>query len=153
MRVLLVVVLALFTVAAWAQGSAPSAKTGYSCGSFTAESWRAGAMTYWTVARGKEKNTESASLKRGPRFECIASAVLAIEFVAASGQPFLDLNFPDGGNIGYGNQHMERNGRFIVPIQARARIPTPYRAAFDYHCRLEMPGDPIPADARKDCVN
>ena len=46
-----------------------------------------------------------------------------------------------------------RNGRFIVPIQARARIPAPYRAAFDYHCRLEMPGDPIPAEVRKDCTN
>ena len=148
MRALILVLLALFATPALAQ-----TKTGFTCGSFTTESWRSGATAYWTVARGKEKNTESAVLKKGPRFECISGAVLAIEFVAASGQPFLDLHFPDGGNIGYGNQHMEKNGRFIVPIQARARIPAAYRPAFDYHCRLEMPGDPIPADVRKDCVS
>lgn len=125
----------------------------FTCGAFTTESWRAGNTTHWTIQRGKEKNTESASLRKGPRFECIAGAVLAVEFVAASGQPFLDLHFPDGGNIGYGNQHMERGGRFVVPIQARARIPAAYRSAFDYHCRLEMPGDPILADVRTDCVS
>lgn len=107
---------------------------------------------YWSIQRGNEKNTESAALKKGPRFECIGNGALAIEFVPASGQPFLDLHFPDGTNIGYGGQHLEKNGRFILPIQARARIPALFRAAFDYHCRLEMPADPIPAENRKDCV-
>lgn len=129
MRALVVLSLVLLTTQAWGQGSSPSAKTAFTCGGFVTESWRSSGMTYWTVARGKEKNTESAALKKGPRFECIAGAVLAIEFVAASGQPFLDLHFPDGGNIGYGNQHMEKNGRFIVPIQARARLPSTITAA------------------------
>ena len=114
--------------------------------------WRTTSTSYWTIARGTEKSTESAVLKKGPRFVCVAGGTLAIEFVAASGQSFLDLHFPDGTNIGYGGQHLERNGRFVLPIQARPRIPASYRTAFDYHCRLEMPADPIPAEMRKDCV-
>ena len=127
-------------------------KTGFECGAFKAESWRSGNTTHWTITRGKEKNTESAALRKGPRFECIGGAALAVEFVAASGQPFLDLQFPDGANIAYGGQHFERNGRFVLPIQARARMPAAFRSAFDYHCRLELPMDPIAPDLRKDCV-
>ena len=153
MRTAIALLLVAAATPSLAQSPAPPAKTTFTCGAFTTESWRAGTTTHWTIQRGKEKNTESANLRKGPRFECIAGAVLAVEFVASSGQPFLDLHFPDGANIGYGNQHMEKNGRFIVPIQARARIPAAYRSAFDYHCRLEMPGDPIPADVRKDCVS
>ena len=158
MRVTIAFLLAALaaTPAAFGQtsqtGQTASTKTSFTCGSFKAESWRTANTTHWTIARGAEKNTENANLKKGPRFECIMGAVLAVEFVAASGQSFLDLHFPEGGNIGYGGQHLERNGRFIVPIQARPRIPAPYRAAFDYHCRLQMPGDPIPAEVRKDCV-
>lgn len=148
MRIAIALLLVAFAMPSLAQS-----KTTFTCGAFSTESWRTGGTAHWTIQRGQEKNTESANLKKGPRFECIAGAVLAVEFVAASGQPFLDLHFPDGGNIGYGNQHMERGGRFVVPIQARARIPAAYRSAFDYHCRLEMPGDPIPAEVRKDCVS
>lgn len=114
--------------------------------------WRTGATSHWTIARGAEKSTENAVVKKGPRFSCVSGSVLAIEFVAASGQSFLDLHFPDGSNIGYGSQTLERNGRYVLPIQARPRIPEAYRGAFDYHCRLEMPADPIPADVRRDCV-
>ncbi len=114
--------------------------------------WRTNSTSHWTIARGTEKTTETAVLKKGPRFSCVSGGVLAIDFVAASGQSFLDLYFPDGTNIGYGGQTLERNGRFVLPIQARPRIPAPFRAAFDYHCRMEMPADPIPADVRKDCV-
>jgi hypothetical protein len=122
------------------------------CGEFKAETWRSGTTSNWSIARGPEKNTEAAALRKGPRFECIDGAVLAVEFVPANGAPFLDLYFPDGTNIGYGGQHLERNGRFILPIQARARIPARFRAAFEYHCRFELPADPIPSDSRKDCV-
>ena len=38
------------------------------------------------------------------------------------------------------------------PIQAKARIAAPYRAAFDYHCRLDMPADPIRPATRADCL-
>jgi hypothetical protein len=127
-------------------------KVNFTCGTFTTEMWRTGATSHWTIASGSEKNTENAVLKKGPRFSCVAGNVLAIEFVAASGQSFLDLHFPDSTNIGYGGQTLERNGRYVLPIQARKRIPEAFRSAFDYHCRLEMPADPIPADVRKDCV-
>ena len=147
MRAAAALLLALLAIPAAAQ-----TRTGFTCGSFATESWKTANTSHWTIARGKEKNTESAVLKKGPRFECIGGAALAIEFVAASGQSFLDLHFPDGTNIGYGNQHLEKNGRFILPIQARPRIPVLFRAAFDYHCRLEMPADPIPPENRKDCV-
>ena len=61
--------------------------------------------------------------------------------------------FPDGMNIGYGRQQIERRGtRFVLPVQAKARIPEPYRASFDYHCRLNMPADPIGSTARADCI-
>jgi hypothetical protein len=127
-------------------------KTAFTCGDYKTESWRTANTSHWTIARAAERNTETAVLKKGPRFECIAGAVLGVEFVPESGQPFLDLYFPDGTNIGYGGQHLERNGRFVLPIQAKPRIPAPFRAAFDYHCRLVLPADPIAPDSRKDCV-
>lgn len=114
--------------------------------------WRTNSTSHWTIARGAERNTESAVLKKGPTFSCVGGNTLAIEFTAASGQLFLDLHFPDGSNIGYGGQHLVRNGRYVLPIQARPRIPAEARSAFDYHCKLVMPADPISDDMRKDCV-
>ena len=32
------------------------------------------------------------------------------------------------------------------------RIDPKYRADFDYHCRFNLPGDPIPEASRADCV-
>ena len=132
---------------AWAQD-----KTGFTCGTFKTETWQSGGRSYWTIAHGADKSQEDEILKQGPRFECIAGEVLALEFVPSRGLSFLDLYFPDGSDIGYGGQTFERNGRFVIPIQARPRVPEKFRASFDYHCRMEMPADPIPADARKDCV-
>jgi hypothetical protein len=123
----------------------------FTCGTFKAESTRAAKSTSWTIARGAEKNTESAALKKGPRFECIAGAVLAVEFVPANGAPFLGLYFPDGSDVSYGGQHFERNGRFVIPVQARPRIPEAFRASFDYHCRFELPADPITPELRQYC--
>jgi hypothetical protein len=143
--------LALVLVGLSLPAAAQSVDT-FSCGSFKTESWRTAGTSHWTIARAKEKTTENAVLKKGPRFECIEGQVLALEFVPAAGNTFLGLYFPDGSDISYGGQHFEKNGRFVLPIQARPRIPAPFRAAFDYHCRFELPADPIPADARKDCV-
>jgi len=142
------VVLALLAVSASAQDTRT-----FACGNFKTESWRTANTSHWTIKHGLEANTESEVLKKDPRFECIESNVLAIEFTPANGLPFLDLYFPDGTNIGYGGQTYERNGRFVLPIQARPRIPAAFRAAFDYHCRFELPADPIPPAARKDCVS
>ncbi|HZQ01492.1 MAG TPA: hypothetical protein VFB13_18245 [Reyranella sp.] len=146
------VVAALLAAMAAGAPALAEDKATFSCGAFKVENWRSGDRSYWTIARGTERTQEDEILKKGPRFECIDGAVLALEFVPAHGLAFLDLYFPDGSDIGYGGQHFERNGRFVIPIQARARIPERFRGAFDYHCRMEMPADPIPAEARKDCV-
>ena len=122
-----------------------------SCGVFKAESRRTASGMQWTIARGADKSTENAVVKSGPRFECIDGAVLAVEFTTAA-NTFVGLHFPDGNEIGYGGQIVRRNNRFVLPIQAKARIDAKFRAAFDYHCRLEMPADPIPPAARADCV-
>src|SRR6185312_772730 len=121
------------------------------CGAFKAESARTAKSMSWTIARGAEKTTESAALKKGPRFECLGGAVLAVEYVPANGPAFVDLYFPDGSDIGYGGQTFERNGRFVVPVQARPRIPQQFRNLFDYHCRFELPADPIKPEERAFC--
>ena len=123
------------------------------CGTFKAESAKTGSSTRWTITRGSEKSTESGILKSGPRFTCVAGEILAVEFTPAAGNSFVGLYFPDGSDIGYGGQIMHRNNRFVLPIQARARIDAKFRAAFDYHCRLDMPGDPIAPASRADCIS
>jgi hypothetical protein len=70
-----------------------------------------------------------------------------------AGHSVFEAYFPDGTNIAYGRQQIDRRGkRVVLPIQAKARIAAPYRAAFDYHCRLDMPADPIQPAARADCI-
>ena len=68
--------------------------------------------------------------------------------------PVVELDFADGTTIGYGRQQIDKKGsRFILPVQAKARMAEPYRGLFDYHCKLNMPADPISTAARADCVN
>jgi hypothetical protein len=124
----------------------------FACGPFKAESRRTGSGTEWTIALGQEKSRETAVLKSGPHFDCVAGEVLAVEFTTSAGNGFVDLRFPDGNEIGYGGQIVRRNNRFVLPIQARPRIDAKYRAAFDYHCRFNLPGDPIPQASRADCL-
>ena len=123
------------------------------CGVLKAESSRAGSTSTWTLSGPAGKNTESGVLKSGPRFECLAGAVLTVEFTSTAGHSFFDAYFPDGTNIGYGRQQIDRrNNRVVLPIQAKARIAAPYRAAFDYHCKLNMPADPISPAMRAECA-
>ena len=97
--------------------------------------------------------TETGTLRSGPRFECLDGAILVVEFTSSAGHSFFDAYFADGTNIGYGRQQIDKRGnRFVLPIQAKARIAAPLRAAFDYHCRLDIPIDPIPPAARADCI-
>jgi hypothetical protein len=124
----------------------------FTCGSFKAESRKTPSGTEWTIARGQEKAKETAMLKSGPRFDCVAGQVLAVEFTTSSGNGFVDLRFPDGNEIGYGGQIVRRKDRFVLPIQAKARIEARFRGAFDYHCRFNLPGDPIPEASRGDCL-
>jgi len=133
-----------------ANGQAASALT---CGVLKAESSRASSTSQWTISGPSGKTTETGVLRSGPRFECIEGAILVVEFTSTAGHSFFDAYFPDGTNIGYGRQQIDRRGsRFVLPIQAKARIAAPFRAAFDYHCRLNMPADPIQPAARADCV-
>ena len=139
-----VLIATLASSAALAQG-----RETFTCGSFKAESWREGQVTQWTVAG----TTEKGVLKSAPRFECLDNAALVVEIVFASGNGTLAAYFPDGSDLTYGRQQVERrNNRWILPIQAKAKVPTALRTAFDYHCKMDMPLSPIPPGSRGDCV-
>ena len=123
------------------------------CGVLKAESSRDSSTSRWTVSGPSGKTTETGVLRSGPRFECIDGAILIMEFTSSAGHSYFEAYFADGTNIGYGRQQIDRRGsRFVLPIQAKPRIAAPFRAAFDYHCRLDMPADPIQPAARADCV-
>ena len=96
---------------------------------------------------------EAGVLRSGPRFECVDGAILVMEFTSSAGHSVFEAYFPDGTTIAYGRQQIDRRGgRIVLPIQAKTRIAAPYRAAFDYHCKLNMPADPIQPAARADCI-
>lgn len=137
--------------------SGPTASTqsasALTCGVLKAESSRTASTSRWTISSPAGKTTETGVLRNGPRFECIEGAILVVEFTSTAGHSFFDAYFADGTDIGYGRQQIDRRGnRFVLPIQAKARIAPPFRAAFDYHCHLNMPADPIQPAARADCV-
>lgn len=153
------VLLAAAVLAAPAYGQspgkppAPQATNTVSCGSLKGESLRKDSAFQWTISGPSGKTTETGILKSGPRFECLDGAILTLEFASTAGHGVFEAYFPDGTTISYGRQQIDRRGnRFVLPIQAKARIAAPWRAAFDYHCRLDMPADPIPASARADCI-
>jgi hypothetical protein len=123
------------------------------CGSLKGESARTASASQWTISGPAGKTTETGVLRSGPRFECVAGAILVMEFTSSAGHSVFEAYFPDGINIAYGRQQIDRRGgRIVLPIQSKKRIAEPYRAAFDYHCKLDMPADPIPAAARADCI-
>lgn len=134
-------------------GTPAPAANALTCGPFNAQATRTSSTSQWTISGPSGKATETGVLRSGPRFECIDGAILTVEFTSSAGHSFFEAYFADGTNIGYGRQQIDRRGsRFVLPIQAKARIAAPYRAAFDYHCRLNMPADPILPAARADCV-
>ena len=138
-----------------AQGQTANAPTAnaLTCGILKAESTKTAATSRWTISSPQEKTTETGVLRSGPRFECIDGTILVVEFTSSVGHSIFTAYFADGTNIGYGRQQIDRRGgRIVLPIQAKARIAQPYRASFDYHCRLEMPADPIQPATRADCV-
>ena len=123
------------------------------CGTLKGESSRTASTSQWTISGPSGKTTETGTLRSGPRFECIEGAILVMEFTSSAGHSVFEVYFPDGTNIAYGRQQIDRRGgRIVLPIQAKKRIAAPYRAAFDYHCKLEMPADPIPPAARAECI-
>jgi hypothetical protein len=135
--------------------SAASGQTpdNFTCGSFKAESRRDGQLTQWTVARGPEKMTEKGALRGPPRFECLDNAALIVEVTFTTGAGTLAVYFPDGSDLTYSRQQVDHRGsRWILPVQAKPHVAPAFRAAFDYHCKMDMPLNPIPAAARADCV-
>lgn len=123
------------------------------CGPIKGEATRTGSGTQWTIDTPAGKTTENGALKSGPRFDCLDGKVLVVEFTSTAGHSFFEAHFADGTTIGYGRQQIDkRGGRVVLPIQARARMPEAARGLFDYHCKLNMPADPIPAAARADCL-
>jgi hypothetical protein len=143
-------VLLAVVLAGQVQGQTTNALT---CGALNGESSRTASATQWTISGPSGKTTETGVLRSGPRFECLDGAVLVLEFTSSAGHAVVEAYFPDGTNIAYGRQQIDRRGgRIVLPVQAKKRIAAPYRAAFDYHCKLEMPADPIPAAARADCM-
>jgi hypothetical protein len=155
LSLLLPVTAVLLAGQAYAQTAnkpAPS-PSNLTCGVQKAETSKTGATSNWTVSGPAGKNTETGVLKSGPRFECIDGVILVVEFTSTAGHSFFDAYFADGTNIGYGRQQIDRrNGRFVLPIQAKARIAAQYRASFDYHCKLNMPADPISPAMRAECA-
>lgn len=142
-------------LAAPAHGQTKSGQTAsaLSCGALKAEAGKTASTSQWTIFGPSENTTETGVLRSGPRFECLADAILIVEFTSQAGRSFFAAYFPDGTNVGYGRQQIDRRGgRFVLPVQAKTRIAPPYRAAFDYHCRLDMPADPIQPATRPDCV-
>lgn len=149
----LLLLTALLAGPAYGQTKGNEAPSALTCGVLKAEASRTASTSQWTISGPSGKNTETGVLRSGPRFECIDGTILVVEFTSTAGHSFFDAYFADGTNIGYGRQQIDHRGnRFVLPIQAKARIAAPYRAAFDYHCRLNMPADPIPPAARADCI-
>jgi hypothetical protein len=147
--------LLMLVLAAPAQGQSGGTQgaNALTCGALKAESSRTSSASQWTISGPSGKTTESGVLRSGPRFECVDGAILIVEFTSSAGHSVFGAYFPNGTNIDYGRQQIDRRGtRFVLPIQAKARIAPPYRAAFDYHCRLDMPADPIQPATRADCV-
>ena len=147
----------LFAAPAHAQTASkpasPPPPSSLACGVLKAESSKTGSLSTWTVSSPSGKSTETGVLKSGPRFECLDGAVLTVEFTSTAGHSFFDAYFPDGTNIGYGRQQIDRrNARIVLPIQAKSRIAAAYRGTFDYHCKLNMPADPISPAMRAECA-
>jgi len=136
-----------------AQTASAQTASSLTCGVLKAETSRSSSTSYWTISGPSGKTTETGVLRSGPRFECIEGAILVVEFTSSVGHSSFGAYFADGTDISYGRQQIDRRGsRFVLPIQAKARIAPQFRAAFDYHCRLNMPADPIQPATRADCA-
>lgn len=156
-RIAILLLAAIVTgpVQAQAIKPAPAAPpaSAMTCGVFKADSARTAATSRWTISGPSGKTTETGVLRSGPRFECVEGAILVVEFTSSAGNSLFSAYFPDGSDISYGRQQIDHRGtRFVLPIQAKVRIAPSLRAAFDYHCRLSMPADPIDPSTRADCV-
>jgi hypothetical protein len=148
-----VLLISMLAGPAYGQAATSPSASALSCGTLKAESSKTAATSRWTISGPSGKTTETGVLRSGPRFECVDDAILVVEFTSSAGHSLFTAYFPDGTDIGYGRQQIDHRGtRFILPIQAKARIAPAFRAAFDYHCRLDMPADPISPVMRAECL-
>ncbi len=149
----LLLLATMFAGPAYGQTATAAASNALMCGPLKAESSKAGSTSRWTISGPSGKTAETGVLRSGPRFECVDGAVLVVEFTSSAGHSLFTAYFPDGTDIAYGRQQIDHRGnRFMLPVQAKARIAPAFRAAFDYHCKLEMPADPISPAMRADCA-
>lgn len=149
----LLLLATLFAGPVYGQTATAAASNALTCGPLKAESSKAGSTSRWTISGPLGKTAETGVLRNGPRFECVDGTVLVVEFTSSAGHSLFTAYFPDGTDIAYGRQQIDHRGnRFVLPVQAKARIASAFRAAFDYHCRLEMPADPISPAMRADCA-
>src|SRR5258708_7086797 len=94
------------------------------CGVLKAESSRTASTSHWTISGPSGKTTENGVLRSGPRFECIEGAILVVEFTSTAGHSSFGAYFADGTDISYGRPQIHPPPhRFVLPIQAQARIP------------------------------
>jgi hypothetical protein len=143
----------VFVGQAHGQAASTPAPASLTCGNLKGESSRASSTSQWTISGPSGKTTETGTLRAGPRFECIDGTILVVEVTSTAGHSVFQAYFPDGTNIDYGRQQIDRHGsRWVLPIQVKARIAAPFRGAFDYHCKLSMPADPIDPATRTDCI-
>src|SRR4029450_3779097 len=114
-----------------ASGPATSALT---CGTLKGESSRTASASQWTISGPSGKTTETGVLRSGPRFECVGGAILVREFTSTAGHSVFEAYFPDGTNIAYGRQQIDRrSGRIVLPIQAKIGISGPHSARYAAH--------------------
>src|SRR4026209_1512963 len=114
------VLLLSMVVAGEAYGQAANvpATTALTCGTLKGESSRTASTSQWTISGPSGKTTETGVLRSGPRFECISGAILVMEFTSSAGHSVFEAYFPDGTNIAYGRQQIDRRGgRIVLPIQ------------------------------------
>jgi hypothetical protein len=148
-----VLLLAVLAGPAYGQTVGSPSAPALTCGTLKAEASKTASTSRWTISGPSGKTTETGVLRSGPRFECVDGAILVVEFTSSAGHSLFTAYFPDGTDIGYGRQQIDHRGtRFVLPIQAKARIAPAFRAAFDYHCRLDMPADPISPAMRTECL-
>ena len=91
--------LLTMVLAGQAHGQTADALT---CGTLKGESARTASASQWTISGPSGKTTETGVLRSGPRFECVAGAILVMEFTSSAGHSVFEAYFPDGTDIAYG---------------------------------------------------
>jgi hypothetical protein len=94
--------------------------------------------------RPSGRTTETGVLRSGPRFECVAGAILVMEFTSTAGHSVFEaISRTATTSPMAASRSTAAAVASSCPSSAKMRMAAPYRIAFDYHCKLDMPADPI----------